>query len=102
VVGAAISRVDGAEEELLALGVAPGQRRQGLAAGLLAAHASRERASTATVTVAERDVVEPLDAGDRASIARRLLSIAGYRVESAPGAIRSVDPSAIVARRELA
>ena len=101
-VGVAISRVDGAEDEILALGVEPGQRRQGIAARLLAAHASPERAGTVTVTLAERDVVEPLDRGDRASIARRLLSVAGYRVESAPGVVRSVDPSAIVARREPA
>ena len=102
VVGVAISRTEDAEEELLAVGVEPGHRRQGLAAGLLAAHASRERASNASVTLAERDVIEPLDRADRASIARRLLSVAGYRVESASGAMRSVDPSAIVARREPA
>ena len=63
----------------------PAQRRQGLAGGLLAAHASADRASTAEVTLAERDVVEPLDRADRATIARRLLVRAGYRVESAPG-----------------
>ena len=105
VVGLAISQGDasgGAPEELLALGVAPGHRREGLAGALLAAHASSQHASTAVVTVAERDVVEPTDRAERAAIARRLLMRAGYRVEAAPGLIRSVDPAAIVARREPA
>ena len=74
-------------------------RRQGLAGKLLEAHATADRASTAEVTLAERDVLDPLDRADRASIARRLLERAGYRVVSAAGAIRSVDPSAIVAGR---
>jgi acetoin utilization protein AcuC len=102
VVGIAISRVDGATEELLGLGVEPGHRREGLAGKLLRAHASADRPSAAEVTLAERDVFEPLLRADRASIARRLLERAGYRVESAAGAVRSVDPSAIVARREPA
>ena len=99
VVGLAVSRVDGESEELLALGVEPSHRRQGLAGKLLEAHATADRASTAEVTLAERDVLDPLDRADRASIARRLLERAGYRVVSAAGAIRSVDPSAIVAGR---
>jgi acetoin utilization protein AcuC len=102
VVGLAISRVDGATEELLALGVAPDHRRQGLAGRILAAHVMTDRSSSADVTLAERDVFEPLDRADRASIARRLLTKAGYRVEAAAGPVRSVDPSAIVARREPA
>ena len=99
VVGLAISQVDGESEELLALGVEPSHRRQGLAGKLLEAHATADRASTAEVTLAERDVLDPIDRADRASIARRLLERAGYRVVSAAGAIRSVDPSAIVAGR---
>ncbi len=99
VVGLAISLVDGEAEELLALGVEPSHRRQGLAGKLLEAHASTDRASTAEVTVAERDVLDPLDRADRAAIARRLLERAGYRVESALGSVRSVDRSAIVAGR---
>ena len=102
VVGLAISRVDGATEELLALGVEPAHRRQGLAGKILAAHGSRDRVSTAEVTLAERDVIDPLDRADRASIARRLLTNAGYRVDPAPDPVRSVDPAAIVARREPA
>ena len=99
VVGLAISLVDGESEELLGLGVEPSHRRQGLAGELLGAHASTDRASTAEVTVAERDVFDPLDRSDRAAIARRLLERAGYRVESALGNVRSVDPFAIVAGR---
>jgi acetoin utilization protein AcuC len=101
-VGVAISQVEGASEELLALGVEPGARRQGLAAALLAVHAPSERASTAQITVAERDVFEPLDRADRATIARRLLMQAGYHVEPAAAAVRSVDRGAIVARRDPA
>jgi ribosomal protein S18 acetylase RimI-like enzyme len=102
VVGLAVSRVDGESEELLALGVEPWNRRQGLAGKLLEAHLSADRASTAEVTLAERDVLDPLDRAVRASIARRLLERAGYRVESAAAAVRSVDGSAIVTRREPA
>ena len=102
VVGLAISRVDGPGEELLALGVAPAHRREGLAGRVLAGHVSSDRISTAEVTLAERDVIEPLDRAERASIARRLLTKAGYRVEAAAGAVRTVDPAAIVGRREPA
>jgi acetoin utilization protein AcuC len=108
VVGIAISRArdaegaEGSEEELLTLGVGPAHRRQGLAGRLLAAHVPSDRVSTATITLAERDVFDPLPREDRAAIARRLLLQAGYRVEAAPGIIRSVDPAAIVGRREPA
>jgi hypothetical protein len=102
VVALVVSHVDGAAEELLALGVEPRHRRQGLAGMIIDAHGSSERPSTAVVTLAERDTLEPLARGDRASIARRLLTDAGYRVETAPEPIRSVDPQAIVALREPA
>jgi acetoin utilization protein AcuC len=102
VVALAVSHVDGAAEELLALGVEPRHRRQSLAGRILEAHGSSERASTALVTLAERDVLEPLAREDRASIARGLLTNAGYRVEPAPELVRSVDPHAIVALREPA
>jgi hypothetical protein len=100
VVGLAISRVDAAAEELLAVGVEPGHRRQGVAGSILAAHATGDRESAAEVTLAERDVTEPLPRAERAAIARRLLQRARYRVEPAAGPVRSVDPLAIVARRE--
>jgi GNAT superfamily N-acetyltransferase len=68
--------------ELLALGVAPAWRRQGLATALLDA-ASVPAGTRATVTLAERDVVEPLDGALRLAIGRRVLERAGLQVEVA-------------------
>ena len=104
VVGLVVSHgpADGAPAEVLAAGVGPGHRRTGLATALLAAHLDTIAAGTeviATVTVGERDVVEPLDRQDRAAIARRLLETAGFAVAAADPAIRRVDPGAIVGRR---
>ena len=102
VVGAAISARFGGERALLHLGVAPGQRGRGLAAELLRRHlatAGPDVRWTATVTVAERDPIEPLPRSTRAAIASRLFEGAGFRVERAPGAIGSADPDAIVANR---
>ncbi len=100
VVGLAVSAPadprDGAME-LLGLGVAPAFRRQGIAARLLAENAVS--GTLAKVTLAERDAIEPLDRGLRASIARRLLEGAGFEMRPADGAIRAVDPLAITARR---
>jgi ribosomal protein S18 acetylase RimI-like enzyme len=93
-----------ARREVLALGVAPAFRRRGLAAALLGACVSVGRPGdldhVATVTVAERDPVEPLDVALRGRIARRLLEEAGFRVGPAddPG-IRAADPSAASAMR---
>ena len=95
VVGAAITGPDGS---LLALGVAPGWRRQGLATTLMRASG----ASTAEVTVAERDPVEPLAHRDRAAIARRVLETAGFQVSPAEASVRGVDPMAFRAVRESA
>ena len=88
--------VSSAEGELLALGVAPAWRRQGLAGRLLAA---AETARRAEVTVAERDPVERLERDARSAIARRLLGAAGFRVATAPAGVRAIDPQAIVAVR---
>ena len=82
--------------ELLGLGVAPAFRRQGLAGRLLGEHVVS--GTLASVTLAERDVVEPLDRGLRASIARRLLEGAGFELKPADGALPAVDPLAITAR----
>ena len=99
VVGLAVSAPadprDGAME-LLAVGIAPTFRRHGLAGRLLAEHALS--GTLASVTLAERDVVEPLDRALRATIARRLLDGAGFEVKPDDGAIRAVDPLAISAR----
>jgi ribosomal protein S18 acetylase RimI-like enzyme len=103
VVGLAAS-IDGepGETELLALGVAPGWRRAGLGRRLLAAHIEAIPASlpmTATITVAERDAVEPLPHATRIAIARRLLAGAGFEVGRAPDPLGRVDPLAITAIR---
>jgi len=105
VIGLAITRHadDAARSDLLALGVAPAWRRQGLAARLLARRMEWTRPGDvdheALITVAERDPFEPLDIGTRAAIARRLLEGAGHRVGSAGAAIGSVDPTALRATR---
>jgi acetoin utilization protein AcuC len=93
VVGALVVDPDGA---LLALGVAPGWRGRGLATALLA---SRPRLSRAEVTLAERDVLEPLPVETRLAIARRLVTRAGLRVEPADEVVGRVDPRAIVGMR---
>jgi acetoin utilization protein AcuC len=89
-------------EELVALGVAPAWRRRGLASALLRDHVagvSFGGAITATVTVAERDVVEPLDHAARIAVARRLLEGAGFLIERAPDPLGRVDSRAIAAIR---
>ena len=83
--------------ELLALGVAPNYRRQGIATALLKAHAAS--GSSAVVTLAERDPIDPLPRELRASIARRLLDGAGFDVGPADDATRSLDQVAISARK---
>jgi GNAT superfamily N-acetyltransferase len=105
VVGLLVSRWadDGPRRELLALGVAPAWRRQGIATALLAAHRETLRPGdaedVAEVTVAERDVVEPLEHGTRVEVARRLFESAGWTVVPADEATRRVDRRAIRAVR---
>ncbi len=105
VVGLLVTRWadDAARRDLLALGVAPAWRRQGVATALLQARLEADRPGdaddAAEVTVAERDVVEPSDHASRMDIARRLLTGAGYRVDSADPALRRVDPRALRAWR---
>jgi len=97
VVGLALtapSTPDGGRE-LLALGVAPGFRREGLAARLLAA----STADRAEITVAERDPHEPIDISLRRQIAVRLLEHADFGIRSASGSLLSTDPTALVATR---
>jgi ribosomal protein S18 acetylase RimI-like enzyme len=105
VVGAALSRhADAAARtDLLALGVAPGWRRRGLAGRLLAAHLDHMRPGdvdvVAEVTVAERDPADPLDGTLRRDVARRVLDAAGFRVVPADGPVRAADAAAIRAVR---
>ncbi len=89
--------------ELLALGVAPSFRRQGLGAALLAAFASADGSGAtkyaADITLAERDPIEPFDRALRSQIASRLLEGAGFRVQPADPALRGPDPTAVRAVR---
>ncbi len=105
VVGAALSRPTdgGSRSDLLALGVAPGWRRNGLAGALLGAHTKAMDAGagglTVEVTVGERDPFDPIDGDLRRDIARRLLVRAGFEVTPASAPIRSADPAAFAAVR---
>jgi GNAT superfamily N-acetyltransferase len=86
---------------LLALGVAPAYRRGGLAGRLLADHLALDRVASweATVSVAERDWVEPLDVDVRFAIARRLLERVGFELRPAPPSLSRIDPWAIRGER---
>ena len=92
IVGLAIASPD---HELLALGVAPEYRRQGIAGRLLAASG----AIRAEATVAERDPFDPLDRVTRAAVARKLLEGAGFWVGPADRGVRAIDPLAVRATR---
>ena len=103
IVGAIVSAAaeSGVSREILAVGVAPEHRGHGLASAMLEAHVASFRPGderlAATITVAERDPIEPLDHALRASIARRLFEGAGFEVRPASGRVRSVDPLALEA-----
>ena len=87
--------------ELLAVGVAPEFRRNGLATQLLQAHVNeRPGPWTASATLAERDPIDPLPVTTRAAIARELLERAGFRVAPATGPLAGLDANAIEATRD--
>jgi acetoin utilization protein AcuC len=73
--------------EILWIGVAPDDRRQGLGSALLAALIGRADAGagrtheTARLGIAERDVVEPLPLNDRLRIAARILARSGFQAD---------------------
>jgi acetoin utilization protein AcuC len=104
-VGLVVSRHvdDAARSDILAVGVAPGDRRLGLGTAMLRTHVEGMRPGdvdlAASVTVAERDPYDPLDVGERTAIARRLFERAGFDVSEATGEVRSVDRTAIDAQR---
>jgi acetoin utilization protein AcuC len=105
VVGAVVSLFERGSRRLLAVGVAPDRRRQGLASSLLGRHLDADAAEegggswTALVTVAERDPFEPLPRTTRSSVARRLLERAGFEVVRASGTFGVADPRAVEGRR---
>jgi ribosomal protein S18 acetylase RimI-like enzyme len=88
------------EERLLVVGVAPAVRGRGVGRAMLRllvegrAEGVRIRA---TVNVAERDVVEPLDVAERMAIATRLLRGAGFDMVRVSPDISRDDPWAIEA-----
>ena len=94
-----IRRRADAARSVLAIGVAPACRRQGLATRMLAG-ARRMRSAgpattwAATVTVAERDPVEPLDRALRGAIAARIYEGAGFRSVAPDRPLREADPGA--------
>ena len=103
VVGAVVSAASatGRGRDILSLGVAPEHRGDGLAAAMLKAHVGSFRPGdeplSATITVAERDWVDPLEPSVRVSIARRLFETAGFTVRPAQGSVRAIDPLALAA-----
>ena len=81
----------GDRDELVALGVVPSLRGQGIATALLAAllgspaATGSARRAVARVSVGERDVVEPLPLDRRLSIATRILGRAGFAAAAPAG-----------------
>jgi len=102
----------GAWHALLAVGVAPGWRHRGLATTVLRAHvaavssaapdAAPDAALEVEVTIAERDVLEPMEPTVRADVIERSLRRAGFAVEPAEPSIRRIDPRALWAVRPAA
>ena len=88
--------------EVMALGVAPSFRRQGLGAALLEeciTAGGLDAEYTVDITLAERDPIGPFDRALRARIAGRLLERAGFRIQSADPTLRGPDPAALRAVR---
>jgi GNAT superfamily N-acetyltransferase len=83
------------EDELVALGVAPGWRRHGLATVLLRALVEeqdrRGRALGVLHTAADRDPFEPLPRELRRDVATRLLRASGFSMQPAPPGVAAAD-----------
>ena len=94
---------DGATDELVALGVAPGHRGRGAATALLkalvAAQDERGRGLAALHTTAERDPFEPLSGELRQDVARRLFRSAGLAQAAVPRRVAEVDDLAVAGAR---
>lgn len=92
---------DASTSDVLWVGVAPAFRRARLGRSLLAAAVERTggRTVTASVTVGDRDAIEAMRHRQRATIARALLTGAGFRVSPMRGAIGRADPEALEAIR---
>jgi acetoin utilization protein AcuC len=105
IVGLAIAapEVDGPGWDLLAVGVAPEQRRAGLGRELvrrLVESSALAGASVgAVVTVGERDPVDPLPVETRRAAAIGLLTSAGFTVSEGPHDLARVDRWAFSATR---
>jgi acetoin utilization protein AcuC len=85
---------------LVALGVAPGHRRRGVASALLDTLVKEARAPlSAVVTLAERDPIDPLERDVRARVARSIFTRAGFAVGPAEPRILALDPDAFTATR---
>jgi acetoin utilization protein AcuC len=88
-------------DRLVALGVAPGWRRGGLATAMLRALIAETtrggRALVALHTVADRDVVDPLPRAVRRGVAEQLARGAGMAVAAASARVLAVDPDARLA-----
>jgi acetoin utilization protein AcuC len=89
------------EDELAALGVAPGWRRRGLATALLrtvvAEHGASGRGLAALHTAAERDPFEPFPRELRREVAARLLRSGGFGIRPAPSEVAAADPDSLSA-----
>jgi acetoin utilization protein AcuC len=100
VVGAVVSAASatGRGREIVSVGVAPEHRGHGLATAMLEAHVGSfqpgDEPLSATLTVAERDWLDPLEPALRTSVARRLFERAGFSVRPASGSVRAIDPLA--------
>jgi ribosomal protein S18 acetylase RimI-like enzyme len=100
VVGAVVSAAStaGQGRQILSVGVAPEHRGHGLATAMVEAHVGSfqpgDEPLSATLTVAERDWLDPLEPALRTSVARRLFERAGFSVRPADGSVRAIDPLA--------